>query len=136
MEISHTHSETTIVLHPHAHHRPFISGLERLRMDNLGHGVYGSESYVYVDGPPFIYHLLKALRTNQVSRTRYFSFGEDIGENWNYNKDKEDDSDPHALKNLLQPEDGYVDLRALLKSQQKSTNSIFFFNGYECNGYE
>ena len=68
-----------------------------------------------------------------MSRTRYFAFGDKIQENWYYDEDEEDASDPHALKNLMpvvRSEDANlkIELRALLESQQEPTNSIFVFS--------
>ena len=125
-------SRATRLLRPHPLTLSHVSALEWLRMDSLGKGSY-DDSYLHAGA--FMYSLIKMLRTTQVSRTRYFSFGERIKEA-DYNS--RDENDPHALKNIfaasvVNDSEGNemierFSIAAFLKSQQKPTNSIFYID--------
>ena len=109
-------------------------------MERLGAGCYGSEDYLYCN--PFMYELIKMIRTTKASCTRYFSFPEEILE---VDVDNGDASDPHALKNVLadlvakkaktstknQSDDkgGDDDIKSLLRMLQGPTNCAFYVDG-------
>ena len=128
-------SRATRLLRSHPLTLSHVSALEWLCMDSLGKGSWDDS---YLDASAFMYSLFKMLRTTQVARTRYFSFGEQIKDS-DYNS--RDEKDPHALKNIfaasvVNDSEGnemieQFSIAAFLKSQQKPTNSIFYIDGYD-----